>query len=400
MRIAIDARMMGAGNTRGIGRYIKETVEAMRGLGRLENQESRITNHDSKFVIHDSAIEFILLQPPIRWYTFAEQVRMPSVLRSANADVVWVPHWNVPLFYFGAPLVVTVHDLLLIHQPASAKASTRGPVVAWLKRLGHRVVLWNALHRAAKILVPTQTVAEDVLEHYSFAKNKIVVTGEGIKEFPIPNIQFPMGEERFGNWKLDIGNFLLYFGSAYPHKRLDLLLEAWSVLSSKHPDLSLVIGGEEDVFMKRVMDEAASMNLPRVHFTGRLSDEALAAHLAEAVLHVHPSSFEGFALPSLEALSLGCPTVVSDIPLMIEVLPKDGVFIFKNGDANAMIATIERVLANVDEAHAAARRGGDEARKRHDWNVVAKKTLDALCLAQAKTNPSEIKEKPFRNGSA
>ncbi len=348
MRIAIDARMMGAGNTRGIGRYIHETVTAMRAAA---------PEH-----------EYVLLEPSIRWYTLAEQLKMPRVLSDARADVVWVPHWNVPLLYRGAPLAVTIHDLLLLHQPASAKASMRGPVVAWLKRLGHRVVLRNAIRRAAVILVPTETVRRDVIDHFPDAEKKTRVTGEGITRLPSPATSY----------QLPATSFLFYFGSAYPHKRLDLLLAAWSKLAAAHPDLSLVVGGERDVFLRRVMDEAKRLNLPRVHFSGRLSDEELAAHLSHALVHVHPSSFEGFALPSLEALSLGCPTVVADIPLMREVLPGDGVFFFKNGDPDDMIRAIETVLGARDEAAAAARRGGDDARRRHDWKTVAARTLDAL----------------------
>ncbi|MCK9361501.1 glycosyltransferase family 4 protein [Patescibacteria group bacterium] len=350
MRIAIDARMMGAGNTRGIGRYIYETVEALKALG---------SDH-----------EFVLLQPPIRWYTLAEQIKMPSVFREAKADLVWIPHWNVPLLYRG-PYVITIHDLLLIHQPASAKASTRGPIIAWLKRVGHRVVLWNALRHAKAIFVPAQEVARDVAEHYPFAKEKIVVTGEGIAALPEPA----------ANSGLLPTPYLLYFGSAYPHKRLDLLLKMWKTFSFAHPEYSLVIGGEQDVFMRRWMEEAKRQHLPRVHFPGRLSDEELSTFLAHAAVHIHPSSFEGFALPSLEALSLGCPTVAADIPILRELLPEQGVFFFKNGDADDMIRAIETVLVDRDEAAVAARLGGEGARARHNWNLVARKTLDAMMYA-------------------
>lgn len=346
MRIAIDARMMGAGNTRGIGRYIHETVEAMRVVA---------PEH-----------EYVLFQPPVRWYTLAEQVRMPSVFRAANADVVWVPHWNVPLAYRG-PLVITIHDLLLLHQPASAKASTRGPIVSWLKRMGHRLVLRNAVRRASAILVPTDTVRLDVIERFPSSANKVVVTGEGVSSLPAPRDSSPVD-----------GPYLMYFGSAYPHKRLDLLLDAWMKLATSHPQLSLVIGGEQDVFMRRVMDEASRLNLPRIQFPGRLSDEQLSTYLAHAVAHVHPSSFEGFALPSLEALSTGCPTVVADIPLMQEVLPLNGVFFFKNGDAGDMIRAIETVLGDSEAAHVAARLGGETAARQHDWNEVARRTLHAM----------------------
>ena len=347
MRIAVDARMMGAGNTRGIGRYIKETVEALQSL--------------------DSEHEIVLLQPNIRWYTLAEQLKMPKVLREAKADLVWIPHWNVPLLYRG-PYVITVHVLLLRHQSASAKASTRGPIIAWLKRIGYRVVLWNALRHAKAIFVPAQEVARDVIDHYPFAASKIIVTGEGVTALPAPA----------QNSELLPTPYLFYFGSAYPHKRLDLLLEMWEKFSTKHQEYSLLIGGEQDVFMKRWMAEATVRKLPCVRFLGRIDDQELSTFLAHATAHVHPSSFEGFALPSLEALSLGCPAVAADIPVLRELLPEQGVFFFKNGDADDMMRAIETVLADREEARAQAKQGGQLAAQRHSWLAVAKRTLEAF----------------------
>ena len=72
--------------------------------------------------------------------------------------------------------------------------------------------------------------------------------------------------------------------------------------------------------------------------------------------------------------------------MLREILPNEGVTFFKSGDADAMMAAIETVLAEGDAARAAARRGGDEARRRHDWNDVARRTLDALCHAQLLKN--------------
>lgn len=347
MRIAVDARMMGAGNTRGIGRYIKETVEALQSL--------------------NSGHEIVLLRPEIRWYTLAEQLKMPKIFRDAKADLVWVPHWNVPLLYRG-PYVITVHDLLLRHQSASAKASTRGPIVAWLKRVGYRLVLWNALKNAKVVFVPAKEVARDVIKHYPFAASKVMVTGEGVTALPAPA----------QNAELLPTPYLFYFGSAYPHKRLDLLLEMWERFSTKHQEYTLLIGGEQDVFMQRWMAEAERRKLNRVRFLGRIDDQELATYLAHASAHVHPSSFEGFALPSLEALSLGAPAVAADIPILRELLPEQGVFFFKNGDADDMMRAIETVLADREEARAQARQGGQLAAQRHSWLAVAKRTLEAF----------------------
>lgn len=348
MRLVVDARMIGAGNTRGIGRYIKELTDHIRPL---------LAQND----------EMILLDPKIPWYGIAEQLRFPSIIRQAKPDLLWVPHWNAPLLYRG-PLAITVHDLLLIHQPISAKASTRGPIISWLKRLGHRIILSNAIRRASIILVPTQSVANDIKEYFPSASGKLVVTGEGLSILPAP----ASGDSRLTT------HYLLYVGSAYPHKRLDLLIDAWSTLSSKHPNLSLVITGKDDVFLSRIKSTVEENRVERVLFVGPVDDQELSTLYANASVFVFPSSFEGFGLPPIEALSVGTPVVVSDIPVLREVLPIDGVFFFKSGDKDGMIDAIEVVLADLPKAESEAVQGEQEVRRRHRWEDAAARTLQAF----------------------
>lgn len=346
MHIAIDARMMGAGQTRGIGRYIEEMTKALK----IERPDWRIT----------------LLQPDIPWYGVREQYQMLDVIQAAKADHVWFPHWNVPLFYRGN-FSITIHDLLLKHQPQSAKASTRHPLIAFMKRCGFNLVLQNAVKKSQRIFVPTQFVKNDIVKIFPSAEKKIIVNGEGLSSLPKP---------QDGN--VSPSPFLFYVGSAYPHKRLDLLLEAWRSVSARHPELSLIIGGEQDVFMKRVQEQSEAMALPRIVFTGRLSDQALADHYAQASALVFPTSFEGFGLPPCEALSLGTPVVSADIEVLREVLPEQGVFFFENGSADGMIEAIETVLTQGQNARTQALLGGEEIRRRHSWQDAAQAMVAAL----------------------
>ncbi len=350
MRLIIDARMMGAGNTRGIGRYIEETLAAMRPMLPAD-------------------WEVVLLQNRIRWYTIAEQIIWPFIIRKAKPDLLWVPHWNVPLLYRGK-LAITIHDLLLLHQPASAKASTRHPFIAKLKRFGHRLVLNHAVRQSCVIFVPTHAVADDVINFYPSAKSKLIVTGEGLTQFPEP-IAPPVS-------KMPAANFILYVGSSYPHKRVDLLIDAWKDIEANHPDLSLVITGEHDVFLKRHLDQVGTQHIPRVVFPGRMSNAELAWLFPRAKLFVFPSSFEGMGLPPIEALSAGCPVVCSDIPVLREVVPEMGTLFFRNGDKNDMITAIERGLSDNDRLRSEAVRGGLEAAARHTWKSTAEKTLEGL----------------------
>lgn len=354
MRLVIDARMMGAGKTRGIGRYIKEITDHIR---------PKLTQND----------ELVLLESSIPWYGLAEQLRFPSVIRAAKPDLLWVPHWNVPLLYRG-PLAITIHDLLLRHQPASAKASTRGPIISWLKRLGHRIVLSNAIHRASIILVPTQAVADDIKKYYPSAYKNVVVTGEGLSAVVSDQVSGVSTD----HWPLKTENYLLYVGSAYPHKRLDLLIDSWSIISKKHPQLSLVITGKDDVFLSRIKSQVQNNGVKNVLFVGSPDDQELSSLYSNASAFVFPTSFEGFGLPPIEALSAGTPVIASDIPVLREVLPSEGVFFFKSGDKDGMITAIESCLADLPKAKSEARQGGQEVRRRHRWEDAAGKTLAAL----------------------
>ncbi len=304
----------------------------------------------------------------VHWYGLREQIEMPGIFRRLKCDVLHVPHWNVPVLTSG-PLVVTIHDLLLRHEPKSARLSTRGPIVSAIKRLGYRITLAAALSHAKAILVPTKFVANDLRDLYPSASSKIVVTGEGISE------RTPFAEDVAP--KPPRQDYLLYVGSAYPHKGLDLLLEAWGELEVKHPSLHLKIAGAEDVFMQRLKIEAQRRGLPRVEFLGYVGDESLAKLYHEAVALVMPSRFEGFGLTPLEAIQAGCPVVSSDAAALVEVLGEEGAFFFQSGSKNDILSAIERVLADQVAAREKTKKILPALQSRHNWKNAASLTLAA-----------------------
>ncbi len=363
MRIAIDARMMSPLVTRGIGRYIEELVRAM--VGQLSSQDRLILcvrDLDASPFLHHPLVEHLLADVP--WYSIREQLRMSRIFSSARADLVHVPHWNVPWAYRG-PLVVTIHDLLLRHQPGSAKASTRDPITAFLKRTGHRFLLQDVMRKARRIFIPTQFVAHDVQKLYPFTKDKLVVTSEGISAFPLEDLHLVPPHP-----------YLLYVGSAYPHKRLDVLCDAWKNLAIRYPNHELLIAGEEDIFMARYVSQVMHQHIPRVRFLGRISDAELVALYRHATVFIFPSSYEGFGLPPLEALAQGTPVVSSDASCLPEVLDMPGVFFFRNGDVNGMIRAIDAVLSDTQTARSLATRAQASLHSRFSWSSVARCTLD------------------------
>jgi glycosyltransferase involved in cell wall biosynthesis len=130
-----------------------------------------------------------------------------------------------------------------------------------------------------------------------------------------------------------------------------------------------------DVFMRRHQTRVLAEKIPRVRFLGRLTDAELAWHDARATAFVFPSSFEGFGLPPLEALSLGTPVIAADIPVLREVLPPDGVIFFRNGDRDDMIRAFDALLSSLDTWRAQVRiLAQPKIAERHTWRATAERT--------------------------
>ena len=100
---------------------------------------------------------------------------------------------------------------------------------------------------------------------------------------------------------------IVVIGTPAPHKNVRLLLGAASRLAQKGFRLAVV--GESD---PRVFRGCSDLDGRNVVPLGRIADGELAALLRDSHCLAFPSLHEGFGLPVLEAMALGCPVVVSD----------------------------------------------------------------------------------------
>ncbi|MFA5130400.1 MAG: glycosyltransferase family 1 protein [Patescibacteria group bacterium] len=371
MRICIDARMMGAGKTRGIGRVVEELVRAMLAIAPEHQYVLLELDPATSPFAHHPSVEHIKL--PVSWYGLAEQFALPKAIQSAHADLFFAPHWNVPIVC-PIPFVVFIHDLILREEPISANSSRRGPVFRLIKRIGYRITVHRALFASRAILVPTHHVADRIRHYYPSLKTKIIVAGEGMPDVDPSSWR----DASSSTYHLPPTTYFLYVGSAYPHKNLDGLLDAWKIVEKAHPNLHLQLIGEKDFFMNRTEERAQSMGLKNVEFAGRVSDEELRDRYARGLALIFPSRWEGFGLPPLEAIAAGIPVLSSNTACMPEVLGKQGVIYFNPCSADDIVHAVETFLQDPNALRQQARQASSELRKRHDWNLAAKKVLEAF----------------------
>jgi len=377
MKIGIDARMYGPKvGGGGLGRYVEQLVAKLQEI----DQENRYVLFLKKENFDLCAItnpNFEKRLADVHWYTFDEQRILPKIIDAEKLDLIHFPHWNVPLL-LRTPFVVTIHDLILLDDPSSAKATTLGPIKYAIKKLGHRAALKNAVTRSKKIIAVSKATELSILKHFpSIEPNKIAVIYEGVISLPPPNHGLSSearAKEGGGGMGVGVqhdGNTLLYIGNSYPHKNLKTLLDAFKIFSEKQPDAKLVMAGHKDLFSEAIEKYAREKEITKVEFFRDIDDSKLAELYASAKLYVFPSRLEGFGLPALEAMSMSVPVIAARAGSLPEILGEAAEY-FDPNDTAKLVSLMEKLW--LDETRRSELIAlGLEQIKKYSWRVMAER---------------------------
>lgn len=199
------------------------------------------------------------------------------------------------------PVVSTNHTLYTeyVHYFRGPTWFWRWAVVEWMRRY---------YNRCTAVIVPSRATGK-ALESYG-VKTPWRAVPTGIKlsnghaeAFPVRSKFRMMAHDRL----------LVYVGRIAREKNLDLLLDAFRIISQEAPKTRLVIVGGGP-YLDELKEQAKLKGVaPRTTFTGALEREALPGLFREAELFVFPSLTEtqGLALGEAAASALPCVAVAS-----------------------------------------------------------------------------------------
>ena len=262
----------------------------------------------------------------------------------------------------GEQIVVTIHDAVPWTHPETLQPSR----ASWSRAMARRA------HRYADaIVVPTHAVAEQLSEALDFGDRIRVIAG-AVSSRLVTGDDVDARAERLGLPE----RYALAVGPFESRKGVSELI--WALAEQSAPALPLVLvgpSGPAEVDIERVRDEA---HLPadRVMRLGALDDADLAVVYARATALIAPSIAEGFALPVLEAMSLGTPVVHSDAPALVELAADAGVVVQRGdfaGYPRRIAEALRRVLDEPGLADELRVKGLDRARA-FSWRDAAEKT--------------------------
>ncbi|MFC1711449.1 glycosyltransferase family 4 protein [Patescibacteria group bacterium] len=320
MKILIDCRFWGPEHT-GLGRYTKNLVLNLLNIDK-KNVYYLLLNRSNTSLpeLTNKKAEIISINIP--HYSLHEQIQIPKILSKINPDLVHFPHFNVPLMYKGK-FVVTIHDLIK-HESKGMETTTRSPFLYYLKYLSYKQIFKKAVYGSEKIITPTKAIKKQLSTYYPKIDKKTKSIYEGVAKKLGKTVKASPPSKILKEFNLD-SPYLLYVGNIYPHKNIRRLILALKLLNKselgkKNKHLKLVVISSRDVFWQRLFQTVKEFQAESfVVLPGFVKDNDLKMFYQHARSFINPSLMEGFGLPGLEAMSLGCPVVCSNIPVFKEV---------------------------------------------------------------------------------
>jgi len=365
MRIGIDARLW---NETGVGRYIRSLFHYLKEL-----------DEDNQYVWFFRSHEFENISLPnpkwkkvnadIRWHTLSEQLFLPFIFYKENLDLLHIPYFSVPVLY-PKKFVVTIHDLIFNHYK-TGRATTLHPLLFFFKKIGYHLVNHISIKRAAKIFTLSQTSKKEIQDHYRADPSKIIVTYES-GSLEGNNTEF---KNKISSSIINLKPYILYVGNAHPHKNVETLVQSMEYINKVDKNLKLVLIGSDKFFYPRLAETIKkSPNSNSIALIGEVPNHELIGWYKNASCFVTASKMEGFGIPPLEAMSVGCPVIVSDIPVFHEIYQDAAVYFDHNNPEN-IAETIIKTLQNKELLKEKIKKGLSLSSS-YSWKKMTSETLE------------------------
>ena len=360
MKILFDCRYVRVDHHDGISRYSARLVAALAKRMPVE------------MLISDEAQ--LRQLPDLPWHLVSSptSLREPWIARQINdlePDAVFSPLQTMGSAGRRYGLVLTLHDLIY-HRHRTPPRD-----LPWYIRFGWWAyhLTWvpqrRALSKPDEVVTVSETTQALIAQHRLTDRPVTVVRNAADPLDADPPVR-----------KAPATHDLVYMGSFMPYKNVTTLARAMHDL----PDHRLHLLSRVPTAERARLTALAPAD--SLVFHDGVSDAEYTALLESAYALVHASLDEGFGIPLVEAMSVGTPVVVSDIPIFREIGGEAGVYADPR-DPAAFAAAVRSIAAPAEwKRRSAAARA--QARL-FDWDRSAEVLYEVMRRVASKVRPED-----------
>tara|TARA_B100000508_G_scaffold141033_1_gene145420 strand:+ start:10234 stop:11169 length:936 start_codon:yes stop_codon:yes gene_type:complete len=246
-----------------------------------------------------------------------EQIELPLYLQRNKITGLINLCNSAPLY--SKNQVVTVHDLAFARHPEWFDSK----FAKWYNWMIPRVI-----NRAKHVLTVSEFSKSEIVDFYGTEGSKVSVIPNGIywdKE-SIKEFENPIKDK-----------YILAVGSDNPRKNYDLLIRTFEQLEQNQFKL-VIVGSPSKAF-----STSSKKENDKIVWLQNVDNNKLKALYKNAHLLVSTSFYEGFGLPILEALELGCPVLANGIEVFKEIY-KDSINYYQENSESDLHLQLKQIL--------------------------------------------------------
>lgn len=363
MRIGVNALYLIPGGVGGTEIYLRELLAALASLDGGHEFIVFTNRETGSDLVPDHPRFHWAPQPVLARFRPArilwEQLILPPAAWKAGVEVMLNPGFTAPALR-PCPCVTVFHDLQHKRHPEFFR---------WFDLPFWRLLLWQSAHTSALLLADSEATRKDLLRYYRIPESKVRVAPLGVSDR-----YFELGRRRNPS---ENQPYALAVSTLHPHKNLDRLVRAFASFRRGAPHYRLVIAGMYGFYAEPLRELIKELGLEDcVRLTGWIPGPELEDLYRQAAFFIHPTLFEGFGLPVLEALAAGVPVACSDIEPLRSIV-SDAALRFDPASEEAIAQAMLRLAAD-EHLRAKLSASGPVRARQFSWRRTAEITLQAL----------------------
>lgn len=312
MIIGIDANEANVKNRVGIGQYAFHILKNIEKLDKHNQYITYLKNKPQKDLPKTRKNwRYQVFGPNKLWTKIALPLRLYS--SKPKPDVLLsLSHYSP--FLSPCPTIPTIMDLGYLKYSDQFTKKDLYQLTSWTKQ---------SIKKACHIITISKFSKDEIVKTYKINPDKITIAPPA----SIPPKKITNTKKTLKKFNIDT-HFFLYLGTLKPSKNIPFLIKSFATFSQTNSKYKLVIAGKKGWLFDDIYQTVKKLKIEnKVIFTDFVSETEKWHLYKQTQALIIPSSYEGFGMPALEAMSVGTPVISSNITSLPEVVGDSGILV-------------------------------------------------------------------------